>query len=92
MQSQNDRRNVRVSFGLRKDDLDPKAVSEKLGMVPSHAFAKGDSYSSMGTTRLRPWGVWQLRSDDAVLGDDPEFHARYLLSQIEPVSNAIEFY
>jgi hypothetical protein len=83
---------IKVSFGMRSDLLKPEEITASLGICPSHAFAKGDEYSSYSGTRKRPTGVWQLRSEDAVSSSDLKDHLLYILGILEPRRDLIQSY
>ena len=57
---------VNITFGVRSGNASPEDISAALGLEPSRAFAKGDEFESCSGIHERPWGVWQLRSDDHV--------------------------
>jgi hypothetical protein len=89
-----ERDKTHVTFGMRSDSLDPGDISLRLGLTPTFACAKGERVR-VGRKRVErgfPHGVWQLLTIPQVLSDDLEEHARYLLSQLEPVQMAIERY
>jgi len=86
---------VNASFGIRADDLRPNEITERLGIQPSHSFARGDTYvghldrTTMGT-RTRPFGVWQVRSEGVVKSDVLQDHVDYLVGVIEPKREEID--
>jgi len=81
-------------FGIRADKLDPDRISERLGIQPSHSFARGDEYKThvskteMGV-RVRPFGVWQISSEGVVKSGNLQDHVDYLIRLIEPKRMAI---
>jgi hypothetical protein len=83
---------IHMSFGVRGDSLVPAELTAALDVQPSHAFAKGDEYTSVCGTRRQPSGVWQLRSKGSVSSADINDHARFILKHLEPKREVIKRY
>jgi hypothetical protein len=82
-------RKTHVCFGLRAENLDPTRISDTLGLQPTHAFAKGDIHIiSPARQALRPWGVWQLRTDSNG-SDKIDVHLVEMLKLLEPRNDII---
>ena len=85
----NQLRKVFASFGVRAFKLNPKEITERLGIQPSHSFSRGDKYDThlsktiMGV-RTRKFGVWQVSSEGVVKSDDLQDHIDYLVDLIRP--------
>src|SRR4051812_21799186 len=83
--------NVNLDFCLRGTSLDVARVTAALGLTPSEAHEAGQAYVGRdGTPRVRPAGVWHLRSTPAVASERLDDHAAYLLDVLEPRAKAIE--
>lgn len=93
---------VDVSFRMRADDLQPAVVTAELGIQPSWAFAKGESYIARSISPEtkeviqvlgeRPWGVWAI--DTKLLDGNKEVrdHILYLINKLEPKYEALGRY
>ena len=73
-----------MSFGIRGDQLIPSEVTRIIGIEPSKAWKKGETYqsrfrkedASIGIQKAsRPWGIWEISSKGNVLSDNIEDHA-----------------
>lgn len=79
-----------VFVGLKLvGDFDPKTVSERLGVEPTTARARGQLMSQR-TGRVAPDSVWSVDSGSSVEADTIEPHLEWLLELIEPRSAALE--
>jgi hypothetical protein len=82
-----DRVKFRASFRLFGDSLRPALATERLGITPAHAHAKGDLQPR---NRNRPYrtGTWII--DSALPFDRPlDDHVSHLLDRLEPVTEQI---
>lgn len=70
-----------VMLRLLGYDLDPERCTKLLGIRPSQAYARGDSYDipSVGI-RQRSTGLWAFCSEGHVTSDDPVDHLRYIVA------------
>ncbi|WP_438006554.1 DUF4279 domain-containing protein [Sorangium sp. So ce321] len=75
-----------VELGLSGDRVVPAEVTAVIGLLPSRAWSKGDSYESKaGGVRKRPFGIWVITAE----GSDVEQCALGLLAVAEPRAAAI---
>jgi hypothetical protein len=85
-------RKVEVSFCLIGPDLDPEAVTARLGLVPDDAHRLGDERrnkrSGAVLGRYRE-GLWALRSLPRVNSKDINDHFRWVLGQVLPHREAV---
>jgi hypothetical protein len=82
-----DRVKFRASFRLIGDSLNPDLVTERLGITPAHAHAKGDLQARNRGRRYRTgaWIVDSTLSPERPLDD----HISQLLDRLEPVIGQI---
>jgi len=87
-----------ISFGMSAHTLSPDIITEMMGIAPTHAFKKGDIYSSQvgighGRTewveRKKVHGVWSYSTAAFVTSDELDDHAEYLLDKIEPAATRL---
>ncbi len=93
---------VYVSFAIRSDVLDPKAITNLLGIQPSRAWAKGEQYlgkvfdpaTKQVTQVWRPRysGIWAIESKGMVESKRAEAHALYLLNLLEPAQEQLKHF
>ncbi len=81
---------ISVNFSLRSEALVPAEITKQMGIEPSHAFMKGDEFDSRSGKHRHPWGIWQLRSNPAVLSGDVAAHVDYILGILGPNRKVIE--
>ena len=82
---------LRVSFSFKGDAVEPRLVTEKLGIEPERAYKKGEVRFSRGRplSSRQPTGVWFVTSElpsNATL----EQHLQALLTLLEPRASAIQ--
>ena len=77
---------VYATFILRGKELDPRMVTERLGIIPSRSFKRGDRH---GDNKKWPSGFWGLTSDGRILSADLILHIEWLINQLEPVEQAL---
>lgn len=76
---------TKAIFRITAELLDPDWISRQLRLTPSHAHAKGDSFSIGKQEYSRyPRGVWYLCSEDQIDSTNLEKHLHWLLEQLEP--------
>jgi len=83
---------VDVSFSLRSELLVPNEVTMRLGIQPSRAFAKGESYQRRTGVRQHPWGLWVLSTEGKLSTNIAKDHAEYLANILEPKRAVISSY
>lgn len=93
---------INVCFGIRSDDLNPSIISSELGVKPTWAFSKGESYLGKSlkpetkeiiyVERQYPWGVWALDTRSLANVMEIEDHLFFLLSILEPKQEELEKY
>ena len=71
-----------ATFRLLGDMLDPEEVSRALGITPTIARRKGDTYGNPKRPVVSRTGIWALESEGAVAGADLEAHLGFLLNQL----------
>jgi len=81
-----------ASFGMRSDNLVPGVITETLGLLPSHAFSKGEPSSVTADAPKRPWGVWSWSTEGRLSTTIVKDHAQLLLSVLEPKRDQILTY
>src|SRR5581483_12164918 len=87
-------RETTVCFRLWSDDLVPSEVTERLGITPSLAYAKGEVWQvskRTGRQYVARTGTWHLKTalpENATLDE----HYRSLLQQLLPVASHIRVY
>ena len=69
---------------VHKDDLDPEAVTARLGVAPSKAHREGEG---LGPGRTVPTGGWFLSSDGNVESKDVCRHIVWLLDHLSGKEN-----
>jgi len=61
---------ARATLRVVGDDLEPRELTELLGVKPSTSYSKGDVLTSKrGTTRVAPTGYWSLDAEDSAPAD-----------------------
>lgn len=93
---------VYVDFSIHSDVLDPKAITNLLGIQPSRAWAKGEQYlgkmfapaTKQVTQVWRPRysGIWAIESEGMVESKRVEAHALYLLNLLEPAQEQLKHF
>lgn len=93
---------VKVTFAMRGDDLQPAVITAELGIQPSWAFAKGESYIGRSikpeTKEIihvpgeRPWGVWAIDTKSFENNKEVQDHILYLINMLEPKREELEKY
>jgi hypothetical protein len=79
---------VKAAFRFVGDNVDPEAITARIGIQPSRAHAKGDIIKKH-PERTHTAGLWGL--DSPILPDQPlEKHLQYLLDQLEAQAAGIE--
>jgi hypothetical protein len=72
------------------DDLDPEALTKRLGIEPSAAQRKGQVFTnSPGLSRTAKVGAWFLSSEGKVESRDLRRHLDWLIAQIRGVSSEL---
>lgn len=72
------------------NDLEPREVTERLGVEPTSSQRKDDSVtSSLGRRRTFKAGGWFLSSEDRVQSKDLRRHLDWLLALIVPRAQAL---
>jgi hypothetical protein len=91
-----------ADWGIRSCVLDPARLTKELGIQPSRAWAKGETY--LGTaldvktravvprTYAHPWGIWAVETKGEVIATDAESHVLWLLELLEPRRDIIRRY
>lgn len=75
----------RVSAELRiySGDIDPAAVSQRLGLSATTALRRGASITnSLGRTRVHKLNAWFLSSESEVPSTNPEDHLAWLVRKV----------
>jgi len=67
---------------LRGKYLDPRSVTEELGIIPSRSFKRGDRRTE---AKKWPHGYWALTSSGNIESMDLALHLQWLIDQLEPV-------
>jgi hypothetical protein len=83
---------VEVSFCLMGPDLDPEAVTARLGISPDETMRRGDERRhkrSGAVLGLYHEGLWALGSLPRVNSKDINDHFRWVLGQVLPHREAI---
>lgn len=80
------------TFRIISDRLLPDEVTRSLGLTPTIAHAKNDTFVSRAGLLRRPTGVWAIRSEDEVNSTSLEEHLLFVLGTLEPARVKIEFY
>jgi hypothetical protein len=93
---------VYVSFRIRSDKLDPTEITTRLGIQPSRAWAKGEKYlGKIGDPvnrkisevwRPRPWGVWDIHTEEQGDIREARQHILNLVNILEPHKEALRYY
>jgi hypothetical protein len=72
-------------------ELDPKQISQTLGLVPSSSQQRGQVITnSLGRDRTARLGVWRLSSDGHVESRDLRRHLDWLLAKLTPVADKLK--
>ncbi len=83
-----------VLFGIYGEELNPDELTERTGLKPSRARAKGQRIPVGKHSRGGPYfaqeGLWQISSDPTVASSSTEIHAQYVLELLEPHAHVIE--
>ncbi len=84
---------MHATFGIRSDTVDPQDITEYLGLSPAHWLRRGDTYlTNDGREMIRPFNVWQLRSEGKVDSRKIEEHLQYILSITESLQDRLTKY
>jgi hypothetical protein len=93
---------VYVDFSICSDILIPQEITNRLGILPTRTWAKGDRYEGRGRDprtkkfykewRERPSGIWGLDTESSVKELRVEKHILFLLNLLEPSEKQIEYY
>jgi hypothetical protein len=86
-----------VSYSIRDDSKRMAEISAFLGVLPTWAFDKGDTYEgkervdgvARPVIRTHPFGVWHYSSEGLVQGDDIDDHLAFVLAALEPAADRI---
>jgi len=73
-------------FALRGKELDPREVTEFLGVTPSRSFMRGENRTE---NKKWPHGYWALTSSGQIQSTDFQLHLEWLVNQLEPVKSKI---
>jgi hypothetical protein len=74
-----------VTFRVAGDALIPDELTDLLGIRPSRAYAKGQSYTGTGGRPLKGrTGVWFMSSDGKVDSDRLSEHINWILGKLGP--------
>src|SRR5689334_2836060 len=72
-------------FGIVGDSLVPGDVTRSLGLTPTFAVAKGESFTTpAGSERHGRSGVWFIETKDRLQTTSLERHLILLLNELEP--------
>lgn len=74
-----------ATFRLLGDLLNPSDITSRLGITPSKAFAKGETWDKTGIRQCTT-GIWKLSSKDELMTTNLERHLVFLLNRLEPVT------
>jgi hypothetical protein len=93
---------VYLDFRIRSDQLNPKEITEHLGINPSRAWAKGEEHLSkrrdpitkeMQQVWLKyPWGMWTISTEGLAIPKQVEKHILYLIDLLEPRKDKLDRY
>jgi hypothetical protein len=79
-----------ASFRLAGSELIVADVTRRLGLKPQFTAEKGELRSARRGEPIRqPTGIWSISSENALETTSIERHLRFLLSELEPVSEAL---
>jgi hypothetical protein len=79
-----------ATFCVYADDLDPAAVTARLGITPTRSFKHGERITTRRATYgNHPTGGWLLESRDQIQSDDLDVHLTWLLDRLRPATSAI---
>ena len=78
---------VYATFILRGKDLDPQDVTERMSIIPSRSFKRGDRRT---VKKKWPHGFWALTSDGHIDSTDLSLHLDWLVKQLEPSNSSIQ--
>jgi len=73
-----------ATFRIMRDELDPSEVTRALGVAPSFARRKGDTYGHPDRPVRSRTGIWALESEGTVKSRELEDHLRFLAAHISP--------
>ena len=79
-----------VTFRIAGDALIPDELTDLLGIRPSRAYAKGQSYTGTGGRPLKGrTGVWFLSSDGKVESDRLSEHINWIWVSLDQRSTSL---
>ena len=82
--SENEHKYTYATLILRGKELNPKDVTDYLGLSPSMSFNRGDWRNE---TEKWKHSFWSLSSQNMVQSNDLAFHLEWLIKQLEPVKS-----
>ena len=74
-----------ATFRLLGDLLNPSDITSRLGIEPSKAFAKGETWDKAGIRQCTK-GIWKLSSKGQLMTTNLECHLVFLLNRLESVT------
>jgi hypothetical protein len=79
-------RKVEINFGIFGESLNPKEVTQKIGIQPDYSGLRGDDKTNNLGRRIgtHSQGFWILSTENRVQSKDINDHVRYLLTQLLP--------
>jgi hypothetical protein len=81
---------VDVQLFFRGDDLDPEDVTRLLSIKPSIKHKRGDHHGEKNEMIWKT-GFWLVETREYVESKDIDQHLKWILDQLEPVSDQVEF-
>ena len=85
-------RETRAKFFVVGVNVNPDVLTERLGVTPTKAYAKGDAYTSKAGPRVREFGQWRVESSHLIKSTSTEKHAQAILKALESKKQLIQEY